>query len=166
MLDRSLARGFAPTLFEKLYDDAPRLSTESTPLRRLNVEQLKESVARDLEALLNSRRGPDDALEDYPLARQSILGFGILDFVGMSLSNPADCHRICRTIEETIHHHEPRLKQVRVFLEADEGSTNSLLFSISALLVVYPAQEPVSFDAMLQPTIQQYSVVQARRIRG
>lgn len=166
MPERTLSRGFAPTLFDKLFDDAPKVACESNPLRRLNIEQLKESVARDLESLLNSRRGPCAQLDDYPLASRSVLGFGILDFVGMSLSNPADCHRICRTLEETIHCHEPRLKNVRVQLEADQGTTNSLLFSITALLVVYPAQEPINFDAMLQPTLQQYSVNQARRVKA
>lgn len=165
MHDRSLARGFAPTLMDKLFDDQPRSQTETNPLRRLGIEQLKESVAHDLEALLNSRRGPEGTLPDFPLASSSVLSFGILDFVGLSLANPADCHRICRTLEETIHCHEPRLKQVRVMLEANPGSTNSLLFSISALLVVYPTQEPVSFDATLQPTIQQYAVQQTRRLK-
>ncbi|MBB5019916.1 type VI secretion system protein ImpF [Chitinivorax tropicus] len=161
-----IQRGFAPTLFEKLFDDEPKVPSEVNPLRRLNVEQLKESVAKDLEALLNSRRGFGGELESFPQAKQSILSFGIIDFVGMSLSNPDDCHRICSALEETIYAHEMRLQNVKVSLDAAKGSTNSLVFSISALLVVHPAQEPVSFDAFLQPTTQQYSVNQARRIRA
>lgn len=159
-----MARGFAPTLFEKLFDDEPKSPTDGQALRRLNIEELKESVAIDVEALLNSRRGhTEDRLQDYARSKDSILSFGINDFVGMSLSNPADCHRICRSIEQAIQRHEKRLHAVRVTLEADRYSTNRLRFSIHALLVVHPAREAVSFDALLQPTTQQYSVVRGRR---
>jgi len=163
-MDRALTRGFAPNLLEKLFDDQPKSLTDGQALKRLNIEELKESVAIDVEALLNSRRGhTEDRLEAYAQSKDSILSFGINDFVGLSLSNPADCHRICRSIEQTIQRHDKRLHSVRVTLEADRYSTNTLRFSIHALLVVYPAREAVSFDALLQPTTQQYSVVRGRR---
>jgi len=163
-MDRALARGFAPNLFQKLFDDQPKSSSDAQALKRLNIEELKESVAIDVEALLNSRRGhSDERLESYSHSKNSILSFGINDFVGLSLSNPADCHRICRSIELAIQRHDKRLHSVRVTLEADRYSTNSLRFSIHALLVVHPAREAVSFDALLQPTTQQYSVVRGRR---
>lgn len=163
-MDRAHARGFAPNLLEKLFDDHPKRLTESEALKRLNIEELKESVALDVEALLNSRRGHgEDALAPYAQSRDSMLSFGISDFVGLSLSNPADCHRICRSIEQAIQRHDKRLHGARVALEADRYSTNTLRFSIHALLVVHPARELVSFDALLQPTTQHYSVVRRRR---
>lgn len=163
-MNRALARGFAPNLFEKLFDDEPKNKSDSQVLRRLNLEELKESVAMDVESLLNSRRGhTDERLEGYSHSKNSILSFGINDFVGLSLSNPADCHRICRSIEQAIQRHDKRLHSVKVTLEADRYSTNTLRFGIHALLVVDPAREAVSFDALLQPTTQQYSVVRGRR---
>lgn len=163
-MGRDSIKGFAPTIFDKLFDNEPRVPTETNSLRRLNIEELKESVAADLEILLNSRRGhSDERLQSYTYATESILTFGIVDFVGLSLSNPADCHRICRGIEQTIQRHEKRLRNVRVMLENDRYSTNTLRFCIHALLVVYPAREPVNFDALLQPTTQQYSVTRGGR---
>lgn len=163
-MGRDSIKGFAPTIFDKLFDNEPRVPTETNSLRRLNIEELKESVAVDLEILLNSRRGhSDERLQSYTYATESILTFGIVDFVGLSLSNPADCHRICRGIEQTIQRHEKRLRNVRVMLENDRYSTNTLRFCIHALLVVYPAREPVNFDALLQPTTQQYSVTRGGR---
>jgi type VI secretion system protein ImpF len=50
-----------------------------------------------------------------------------------------------------------------VSLELDAQSTNALYFSIRAKLVVHPAEEPVSFDAMLQASTLQYSVTRSRR---
>lgn len=47
-----------------------------------SLDQLRDSVARDVEALLNSRAVWDvDALDDYPAVCRSVLSFGIKDFV-------------------------------------------------------------------------------------
>ena len=66
-------------------------------------------------------------------------------------------------IESAIAAHEPRLRDVRVDLELQRKTVNALYFSINAVLVVRPAQEPVSFDALLTPTSLQYSVSRQRR---
>lgn len=148
-------KGFELTLFEKLFDDSPMEPVR----RRLTVDELKDSVARDLEALLNARTTIDESLSDiYPEAMKSPATYGLKDFAGMSLSNLNHRASICRSIELAISRHEPRLKNVEVSLELDRRSVNALYFSIKALLVVRPAQEPVNFDALLQPTTLQYSV--------
>jgi type VI secretion system protein ImpF len=54
------------------------------------------------------------------------------------------------------------LRDVAVSLVVDENAVNVLRFSISAVMIVHPAQEPVSFDALLQPTTQRYSVAKGR----
>jgi len=154
---------FKPTLFERLFDAAPQRASESNPLRGWSIDELKDSVALDLEALLNSRSAlGEDVVGDFPTARSSLVCYGMHDFVGRSMANPADRVFICRTLEQTIATHEPRLRDVTVSLLVDEHAVNVLRFSISAVLVVEPAQEPVSFDALLQPTTQRYSVAKGR----
>jgi len=154
---------FKPTLFERLFDNAPQRSAESDPLRGWSIDELKDSVAGDLEALLNSRSAlAGDDLEDFPAARNSLVCYGMHDFVGRSLANPADRAYICQTLEQAITAHEPRLRDVTVSLIVNEQAVNVLHFSISAVLIVEPAQEPVSFDALLQPTTQRYSVAKGR----
>src|SRR4051812_6131058 len=101
--------GFMPTLFERLFDENPASAAEYS-LPRLSLDDLKDSVARDLEALLNTRSGLGEiTLEPYPASADSVLSFGMTDFVGRSLANPADRHFICRSIERAIAAHEPRL---------------------------------------------------------
>jgi len=157
-------KGFSPTLFERLFDDAPHRGDDPAPLRRWSIDELKDSVARDLESLLNSRCGLREALlESYPEAARSLASFGMMDFVGLSLANPADRARICATLERTILQHEPRLKRVHVGLRGDERSVGRLNFAIQAVLYVPPTAEPVGFDAVLQPCTQQYSVASSRR---
>lgn len=157
-------KGFKPTLFERLFDEAPHRGDDPAPLRRWSVEELKDSVARDLEALLNSRCGVrESSFDAYPEASRSLASFGMTDFVGLSLANPADRARICATLERTILQHEPRLKRVIVGLRGDERSVGRLNFTIQAVLHVPPTAEPVGFDAVLQPCTQQYSVASSRR---
>jgi len=156
-------RAFKPTLFERLFDQSLKQSHEPVALRQWSVEELKESVAGDLEALLNSRAGLRKSdYADYPEVARSVFSFGMTDFVGMSLTSPADRSLICATLEQTILVHESRLRAVQVDLDLDATSVNALRFNIKALLQVHPASEPVNFDAVLQPSSAQYSIVRAR----
>ncbi len=150
--------GFRPNLFEQLFDDAPRYANHELLVRRLNIDELKSSVASDLESLLNTRCVVSEQLQPYSQVRSSILNFGILDFVGLSSANPADCDYICRQIARTVEQQDTRLKNVKVSLDIGAVDVNQLCFSIEALLKVYPAQELVSFDAFFEPSSQRYQV--------
>lgn len=138
------------------------MSSDLVP--RLSMDSLKDTVARDLESMLNTRTViPEELLKRFPECSNSILTYGLNDFSGMSLASVDDRAYICRCLEQGIARHEPRLRNVRASLELREGSINRLNFAISALLVVHPTQEAVSFDAVLQPSTLQYSISKARR---
>lgn len=142
-----------------LADDAPigLVMTQS-------VEQLRDAVARDLEALLNARAPVDfDDLQKMPHARDSVLTFGVRDFVGRVLSNSEEQRYVARSLATAIQTHEPRLAQVQVMFDHRAGaSINSLSFTIRAMLIVHPNNEAVSFDAVLQPSMARFAVLQAR----
>jgi len=153
---------FEPGLLDKLFDDDPH-SPAPAAVRQLSIEELKGTVARDLESILNSRIVfTESDLAMLPECRRSILTYGLHDFAGLSLASHYDRAFICKSIQQAIERHEPRLQRVSVTLELNERSTNALYFGIQALLVVHPAQEPVNFDALLQPSTLQYSVTRAR----
>lgn len=155
---------YPPTLFDRLADNMPQESAEKQSIRLITAEEVKESVARDLEALLNSRSAfNEDEFKEFPETLKSMCSYGMKDFVGLSLANPADRHIICESLAGTIAIHERRLTQVQVSLELEEGAVNRLRFIINALLLVHPATEPVFFDALLQPSTLQYSVSKSRR---
>lgn len=134
----------------------------------LGVEQLKDSVARDLEALLNTRLAQGVAhLEAYPQARASILHYGLIDFAGFCLTSSIDRAAVCASIEEAIATHEPRLREARAVLEPEAGDVNRLHFAIHARLVVDGLLEPVNFNAVLQPSSLHYEINRtARPARG
>jgi type VI secretion system protein ImpF len=108
----------------------------------------------------------EDDLKGFEHCKRSAATYGLNDFAGLSLSSFNDRVYICRSIENAIARHETRLKNVKVTLEVDHRSINSLHFSIHAMLEVNPAKEQVSFDALLQPSSQKYSVNKSRRFTG
>ncbi|WP_124950313.1 type VI secretion system baseplate subunit TssE [Sulfuriferula thiophila] len=155
-------KGYAPGLFDKLM--AGSMGQSINVVTSLSLEEMKDVVARDLESLLNTRSViSEEMLKRYPECSKSIVTYGLNDFAGMSLASADDRHYICRSLEQTIARHEPRLRNVRASLELEDGSTNRLNFAIAALLVLEMAQEPVNFDAVLQASSLQYSITKARR---
>ncbi|WP_027797164.1 type VI secretion system baseplate subunit TssE [Paraburkholderia acidipaludis] len=157
---------FEPSFLDKLYDDEPH-QPASAAMRQLSLDELKNTVARDVEAILNARIAFTElALEAFPECQQSVLTYGLNDFAGLSLASHYDRTFICDSIRRAIERHERRLRDVEVKLELHRQSTNALYFAIQALLIVHPAEEPVSFDAMLQPSTLQYSVTRARAAKA
>jgi type VI secretion system protein ImpF len=133
---------------------------------RANIEQLKDSVARDLEALLNTRLGfAPDRFDGCPEARASILTYGLADFAGYCLSSSEDRAAICASLKDAIERHEPRLKNISATLERDTGSVNRLSFVINATLQAADG-EPVNFSAVLQPSSLHYAVARTARPRS
>jgi type VI secretion system protein ImpF len=163
---------FTPGLFDRLLGVPLRAgngnsngnSNGSGNALRLSVEDMKDAVARDLEALLNTRAVlPEDFLAAYPECSRSIVSYGMKDFAELSLSSPSDRALICSCIETTIACHEPRLRNVKAMLEMRAGAVNRLDFSITGVLVASTLQEAVNFDAVLQPSTLSYSISKAGR---
>lgn len=156
---RTAELNITPSLLDRLLDDQPEVSSEPPLSARYTVSQLKRSVARDLEALLNARQ---EALEDLPPelteASRSLLMYGLPDFTTLNLLSRPDRHTVQRALERTIAIFEPRLERVQVILEDQPQGDRALGFRVEALLRIEPVPEPVSFDAMLRLQTQEYIV--------
>ena len=128
-------------------------------LSSANVRELKKSISRDIEVLLNTRRELlEGAPTEYTEINNSLLMFGLPDFTSYSLLNPEHRKVMRRSVEEALTKFEPRLKSVRVTLEPPSKFDVAIHFRIEALLRLDPAPEPVSFDAALQLGTSSYSV--------
>ena len=152
---------FSPSLLDKLLGseaDEPQRGTSP----RWSIEQIKDSVARDIEVLLNARPGFDVAeLGDFPQVRRSLMTFGLIDITAMNVASDRDRARIVESIRRALADHEPRLAQVEVRVRDNAMVGVGLCFSIRAKLVLNPAAEPVSFDATLQPGTNRYAVARS-----
>lgn len=126
---------------------------------RVSLEQLKDSIVRDLEDLLNTRSSvAHDAFDAHPEVRSSVLNYGLVDFAGFCLSSSEDCDAICASLKDAIERHEPRLTEVSATLEPSAFGINRLQFVINAALRVADGLEPVNFNAVLQPSSLHYAV--------
>ncbi|MDP3672621.1 MAG: type VI secretion system baseplate subunit TssE [Telluria sp.] len=125
----------------------------------LTLAQFKSGIARDLEALLNTRTAiPCEALAGYPECSNSILNYGLSDFSHLCLGSSVDRDTICAAVKVAIERHEPRLSNVSASLRIAPGSTYRVDLVISAMLQTQAASEPVQFDAQLDSATQQYSI--------
>lgn len=127
-----------------------------------SLEQFKDAIARDLEALLNTRMAiVGDELAPFPECLDSIVNYGLIDVAAMCLTNSDDQEKICRAVQSAIERHEPRLYAVRASLRVRGTSINRIDFVISARLRAQFAGEAVQFDAVLKPSSQQYAISKA-----
>ena len=127
--------------------------------RRVSVQDMRTSVSRDLENLLNTRSEGARLISDsFKECRASSLTYGILDFSSYSLLSPHDRDRIRRSLELAIGLHEGRLTRIRVTLEPQRELDRALRFRVDALMELGPDNEKVQFDAVLQLNTQTYVV--------
>ena len=127
--------------------------------RRVSVQDMRTSVSRDLENLLNTRsEGARLITDSFKECKASSLTYGILDFSSYSLLSPHDRDRIRRSLEQAISLHEARLTRIRVTLEPQRELDRALRFRVDALMELGPDNEKVQFDAVLQLNTQTYMV--------
>ena len=157
-------KGVIPGLLDRLMDER---GEPGGAAQRLTIEQIKDHVARDLEALLNTRAAlHPGAFDDFPLARASILNYGLLDFAGFCLSSDEDRAAICAALIRAIETHEPRLKEVSASIELAPGAVDRLDFVIHARLELGEGAEgSVNFSAVLQPSSLHYAIGKTARPR-
>jgi len=140
------------SVLDRLLDDAPQAAQEPPFGARFDLGQHKQAVARDLEALLNTRSlVPEPGLpERFPLAWASQLAFGIPDLSSLSLLNPQHRNLLRDRIQQAIERFEPRLAQVQVALDPPREFNRVLRFRVDAVLRAHPGRPPVVFDAVLK----------------
>jgi type VI secretion system protein ImpF len=150
------------SVLDRLIDQDPRNSREVALTRAQSLRQFKESLRRDLEWLLNTRRvavPPEESLKEV---NRSVYIFGLPDFSGYALSSPQDQTRLLRYIQTATKLFEPRLANVRVVpIEAGLISARTMRLRIEGLMLVDPAPEHVSFDTVLELTSGQCEVQNA-----
>lgn len=121
--------------------------------------ELKQSVRRDIENLLNTRRRNVTPPQRLAELGDSLLTYGIPDFSGAGPNTMKDREAFCRQIEDIIRDNEPRLVRVGVELAANpEPGDRTLRFKIDALLRADPAPEPVMFDSTLETATHQFAI--------
>ena len=148
----------APSVLDRLIDDNPKVAREPPSARMDSLQSLVNSVRRDLEWLLNTRRSIQVIPEDLEEVSRSIAGYGLPDFTAVSIGSTAEQDRIRRAILAAIRLFETRLEDVTVSLDPTHELNRSVRFRIAAVLHVEPVSEPVTFDTRLDMQTGQYEI--------
>lgn len=139
-----------PSIIDRLLDFEPKVSTEAPKSRSQSLRDLKQSVRRDLEWLLNSRHTAEEVPEGLEELNKSIAIYGLPDFTGLSSKNPDDQKSLIRGIETALRIFEPRFMNLKVTLVEPDEAERGVKFQIQAVLRMEPTPEPVVFDTVLQ----------------
>jgi type VI secretion system protein ImpF len=132
-------------------DDWPSTRTQS-------VRFFREALKRDLEWLLNTRKPPLPELDSWPVARDTVINFGLPDITSLGLTSAADHRSLRLAIESCLRVFEPRLTDVHVTLEASDTADRRLRFHIEGNMKLDPAPEEISFDTVLELSSGEYKV--------
>ncbi|GLS26059.1 type VI secretion system baseplate subunit TssE [Marinibactrum halimedae] len=123
------------------------------------LRQIRESVRRDLEHLLNTRYKCLSHPEGLTHLDTAITEFGLPDLSTVNLTASTSRERFCRDIEDCILTFEPRIKTVKVISEGKPDPEDPVIrFRVEAVLHINPAAEVIIFDSSLNPVTQNVSV--------
>jgi type VI secretion system protein ImpF len=139
-----------PSVLDRLLDFEPKESQEAPKSRSKSLRELKQSVRRDLEWLLNSRSYPgeiDERLEETP---NSVVTYGLPDFTGISVRSHIELKNLKQSLETAIKNFEPRFLDVKITLDPVNNIDRTMHFRIEAYLNVEPSPEPIIFDTVLE----------------
>jgi len=130
-----------PSLLDRLTDTRPDVRTNTAGVRVLTVEELRDSVRRDLAALFNATALETvQDLSDYPNVQRSTINFGMPDLSGKTASG-VDLKELERSLSRAIHEFEPRLMEDTVKISSevyDSKSHNTMVATIQADLWSQP----------------------------
>ncbi|NTV42741.1 MAG: type VI secretion system baseplate subunit TssE [Syntrophobacteraceae bacterium] len=134
------------SILDRLIDEEPGLSREPVQYRLVSVGQMRGAVIRDLENLLNTRRIVVSPPEAYEEVNNSLFVYGLKDYTAHNPKSPTARQQLRMDIEKTVSLFEPRLRNVNVHVETPTPGERSVKFRITAMLVVEPIAEPITFD--------------------
>ncbi len=147
------------SLLDRLIDDAPDRLRDPPLSAAEAFAALRQSVRRDLEALLNAHRRWRSWPAAYGALDTSPVAWGISDFAAGAFNDLRQREELRAEVEASIRRFEPRLVRVRVSLiEPKDPLMPILHLRIDGLLRVEPAPEPIAFDTVIDPATAEVRV--------
>jgi len=149
----------SPSVLDRLLDDEPENTREPPRSRYQVLRDLKQSVRRDLENLLNTRWRCTKWPPDLDQLEESLANYGIPDFSGTNFGSAESREQLRAIVEQVIRKFEPRFKSVKVVLLSNKDETDRRLrLRIDAVLYAEPSPERVVFDSKLEPIRGDFAV--------
>jgi type VI secretion system protein ImpF len=118
----------------------------------MSMGALRESLRRDLEAMLNSRRHLMEWPASFDELDRSLLGYGLDDLANESLTSPDFRARFIETVEHQLRRLEPRLGRFEVTILANRDELDATLrFRVNGTVTIGRTRQELSFDSHVDP---------------
>lgn len=137
-------------MLDRLTDQQPEKTKESSSQQVLSQKQFKDAVIRDLAWLLNTT-SLDSCIDlsSFPRVQRSVLNYGMPDISGHT-SHSIDTSDLQKALQRVIYEFEPRIIQnslkVTVHSNPDDMTHNSLVFAIEGVVF----GQPMPFQVVLR----------------
>jgi type VI secretion system protein ImpF len=146
------------SILDRLIDHEPGVSREKVQHQLADIRTIKQSVIRDMENLLNTRRKIFPVPEEFREVNNSLFVYGLPDFSSLNPRNPQVKQMLRRDIEQTVARFERRLKNIKVQLEMSNKIDHMIRFRITGILNMEPLLEPVTFDTYFDINKGNYAI--------
>lgn len=154
-----------PSILDRLLDEDPASNVDSERDRERQIKNLRNSVRRDLENLLNTRLRIVEPGDEYPEVCASLLNYGLPDLATINIGDLNQRKRFIEQLETMVAEFEPRFKSVTInYQENADRLDRSLRFRIDAVLFADPYPETVIFDSILEPISRSVNIEEARHV--
>ena len=148
-----------PSILDRLLDDEPDNQNEVDPGQHQKLKQLRNSVRRDLENLMNARFRVMEPNEEFQELDNSLLNYGLPDLATINITDLDKRKEFTSKMEKILKGFEPRFKDVNVsYMENKDNIDRTLRFRIDATLYADPSPEVVVFDSILEPVTRSISI--------
>ena len=142
------------SVLDRLLDDA-----DAPRAHAMRIGDVRASIRRDLERLLNTRQRCVAAPRDLDELDSSVFGYGLPDLLAMDMAAEEDRFTFMKTVEEIIKKHDRRFREVHTHLLKNSDETdNTLRFRIEAVVQLSAASEQIVFDSVVDPACKNIAI--------
>jgi type VI secretion system protein ImpF len=140
-----------PSLLDRLIDEDPDSYITVPKSYGVLLSDIKSSIRRDLECLLNTRLYRKELPEKFSELDVSVVNYGLPDFSVIQLGSDEGKEKFRLRVQSIIEKFEPRFRRVMVELEQiGEEYERTLYLKISAVLMIEPDPIPLLFDSRVK----------------
>lgn len=148
-----------PSILDRLFDDEPKNQVEPKLEHHQLLKQMRASIRRDLESLLNTRFHLAEPSSDLVEVEKSIFNYGLPDLATVNVMDDALRKKFITQLEGTLKRYEPRFKSVKVdFVENTESIDRTLRFRINTVIYADPLPEVIVYDSMLDSVTRSLNI--------
>ncbi|MFL0809041.1 MAG: type VI secretion system baseplate subunit TssE [Agarilytica sp.] len=152
-----------PSILDRLIDYDPHTQVEAEKDKHQQLRELRSSVRRDLENLLNTRFRMVEPASAYKELATSLLNYGLPDLATINITDDDKKKEFTKNLEKIIREYEPRFKTVKInFIDNKDRVDRTLRFRVNATLYADPAPEVVVFDSVLEPVSRTVNVQESQ----